>query len=272
MSQSLVPIRTHFSKVKALIGGRDEGAFLNHAHTLKKVLAEIDERLDEEELLTADELAWAKQVRESPRKEDPNFDGAEAKFEALRGKLKTGENLDALVMEFAAELQKEFDDVGPAKGSKVAESEPPSGREMLRQMIFGEPLDERVGFGYDLICKGLSLQMGQKIKADLWLDMKYAHDWLARLDSELEALGVSKGKFSFSGHLMERGNPFLADPPVSDVSIGWLTLAEMSELLPVFPSVEGAGDGEDPRAYLADVRKWMEVCVKNEQDLVCFME
>lgn len=275
MSQSLVPIRTHFWMVRALIGCKDEGAFLNHAHSQKKVLAEIDERLDEEELLTADEAAWVKQVREAPRQADPNLDRAEAKFEELRGKLKTGENLDALVMEFAAELQKEFDDVGPAVGaqeSKASEAEPPSGREMLRQMMFGEPLDARVGFGYDLISKGLSLRMGQKIKADLWLEIKHARDWFGRLDAELEALGVPKGKFTFTGHLVERGNPYLVDAPVSDVSIGWLSLAEMSELLAVFPAVAGSGDGEDPRAYLSDLRKWMQVCVKNEQDLICFLE
>lgn len=255
------------------MGSQDQGVFENHARTQKKLLDEIDERLDEEEILTADEVAWAKQVREAPRQEDPNLNRAEAKFAELRGKLKSGGNLDDLVMAFAAELQKEFDDAGPEVGGKQAkttEDEPPSGREMLRQMIYGERLDDRVGFGYDLICKGLSLRMGQKIKTDLWSEMKHAADWFGELDAELERLGVPKEKFTVSQHLAGRGNPFLSPAPVSEVEIGWLTLAEMTELLPLFPAV--SGEPEDPQAFLGEVRKWMQVCVKNEQDLICFLE
>jgi hypothetical protein len=149
-----------------------------------------------------------------------------------------------------------------------AEAALPTARDALRQLIAGEPLDDRVGFAYAYCLKFLCDVHGDFLDNSTWYPV--SAKFLDLVQSALDGAGVSRETISIL-RLTGSGSPipipfvddfpgigFLAKPAVRDASLA------LSRVNPV------AITDDDVRQSILTLTEWVAICRERSCDLICF--
>jgi hypothetical protein len=143
-----------------------------------------------------------------------------------------------------------------------------SAREALKQMVMGEKYSEgeNVGseYGYALEC--LCLHFGEQLNDDQWCSMHM--EWVETVDAALEAEGATG--FSVLGTLMHRGAPITIPPTYDFPGIGYMLAGEMGAVLGSLLQARQKISDEGVRESVGQVCGWIETCIAEKCDLVCF--
>jgi len=259
MSNTFIPIRLPLSAVRALIGCRNEEALAHHTKNLRKHLREIDDLLEEHDDSLGDP-------------ESPEPDRLDLQLAEIKKRMAKGESVQADIESFISGAVMAFQQDEPAKTKKATSQQSlPDAKTVLHHIFFGESIDARVGFAYDMVIGALCEKVGTKLPNQNWIGMKHIDSWFAELDTHLVNRGVSPELFSMSKHLLSRGNPLVKTSSRDLPSVGYLTIDEIAQISPLLDELHLEDKGpEDPETYLMDIREWMRTCLAEDEDFICF--
>ena len=142
----------------------------------------------------------------------------------------------------------------------------------LRHLILDEERWDyegaKYGYAVELICSFY----GEILPNDHWTGISLT--WAETINDALLELGVSAETFSIFGHLFYRGAP-VEIPEIEDFPcIGYVTLSEIPDVLEALTDQRlsriKSDDGEKISVALQQVRDWLETCLRDKSDLVCF--
>jgi hypothetical protein len=141
----------------------------------------------------------------------------------------------------------------------------PDARRALRQLLLGEPLDERIGFVYaywleHLCTYELLLPNGA------WMPIPVP--WLDTVEQGLARAGV-KG-VSVSSIIM--GGLPIKLPPIADFPLMGCTSRQQAQvLLQAFGTCDLSSEPDQQvRGSMLELREWLSICTTHGTDLVCF--
>jgi hypothetical protein len=156
------------------------------------------------------------------------------------------------------EIDGALEDLGPAGA--------PSARTALRQMIMGEPYDDRVGFAYgycvELLCQVLFAEF---LPNAYWSGMHYG--WFETVADGLKDAGI---RFD-PADLVQSGAPIDLPMFFENPLIGHVTPAEMPALLERLDGIDDRPMDEQVRGAAQEIRGWLRTCLGGaHRSLICF--
>jgi hypothetical protein len=153
--------------------------------------------------------------------------------------------------------------------AEEGEGEPlPTARDALRQLIMGEPMDERVGFAYAYCLKYLCDAHGEFLDNGAWYSVRTA--FLEQVQNALDGAGVAPETISVA-RLTAGGSP-IAIPDVEEwPGIGFLARDAIRGALDSLARVNPAeiADGH-VRDSVKQLTEWLSICRDQNRDLICF--
>jgi hypothetical protein len=126
----------------------------------------------------------------------------------------------------------------------------------------------KYGHAVEMICSFY----GEFLPNDRWTGMQLA--WAETVNDVLVDVGVPTETFSVLGHLIHRGPP-IALPDIDDFPyIGYIAQAEIPDILNVLTDKRLKDihheDADSIRDSIKQIREWLETCLREKYDLVCF--
>jgi hypothetical protein len=141
----------------------------------------------------------------------------------------------------------------------------PDARTALRQMVMGEPLDERAGVAYAYWFKRMC-ESGQFLRNDAWMPIRiqFFDDVEAAL-ARAGAGGVSIRDMVFGGL------PITLPPPDDFPGMGYTSTMDASALLAMLSAADLSSEPDRyVREAIDQARDWLRICADSKRDLVCF--
>ena len=93
---------------------------------------------------------------------------------------------------------------------------------------------------------------------------------IEEVDGSLSKAGVRPDQFQPSRSLFERGAPIEFPPPVDFPLIGFMTQEELKPASQLIGDSDHAMFEPELDDAIAQMHKWMQVCLANKSDLVTF--
>ena len=179
--------------------------------------------------------------------------------------------LRELLEEFEEELSEDRDAVDEANEDDEFDPELPL-EDALRHLVMDEERWDYEGAKYGIAIEKLCTFYGDFLPNDYWAGVELT--WAESVSDALQDVGFPAGAFSILDHLIDRGSP-IEIPEIDDVPlIGYLTLGEIPAALGTLSEerieVIKHDQCERTRASLKQVRDWLETCLRDKTDLVCF--
>lgn len=295
MSYTLTPVIIDLTRLRSLMGSKDTGFLQSFIKTNREKLLDLDEGdeyfEDFEDEIKAQYKAFAagdfssvdlKQVY-AEREEDDVDEEELASFREDIGKVDT--NDPAAMMKFMEKhgglLQDFFSDDEDEDDEDVEEEDDEPVRELtagaaLVQMVLGgtkDPLqNSKYGYTLNLLCEDL----GTVPDHDSWCTIRGAA--FDTVDAILKKIGIDPKTFSTHQFLVNRGAPVSIPKAENFPFIGYLERKEIPSILGRLDSakIESEIQGEDKydqewiRNAIAELRGWLEACLKSDRDLICF--
>jgi hypothetical protein len=273
---ALKPLAVDLEELRKTIGSKDQDLLKRLTKKFRRRFAEVDEVGDE---LEDDDC------RGNPKADADLMDRAEDFYHKLNATAEARgiSLLELLQQKLPKALQRESDELASQLGRQAARSNKrrthkqdssprASAAEALRHLIMGEKQDRRVGFKYGCVVQCLCEHFGEMLEHERWDDLRRGSTWFQKLDRALVAAGVSPRVFSIRRQLQQRGSP-IQIPNYSDFpSIGYLKKSEITRALKALRKADLADVDKSVRESVADIRGWLEWCVRSRRDLVCFYE
>jgi hypothetical protein len=173
------------------------------------------------------------------------------------------EALEAYQADFANDAAEIDELVGDFEGEPV-----PTAQEALRQLVMGEPMDDRVGFVYAYCLKHLCNAHGEFLDNGAWYPAGYPH--LERVQEALDVAGVPRETIAISQ--LTAGESPIPIPVVDDFpGIGFLARPAVRAAFDALARVNTAAIGDDDvRESLVALKGWLQTCRDQNRDLICF--
>ena len=173
--------------------------------------------------------------------------------------------------EFEDELLEDREEVEEANLDDEFDPELPMD-DALRHLIMVDERWDYEGAKYGYAIEMLCSFYGEFLPNDHWSEMQLS--WADTLSEALSDAGVPEETFSISDHLFDRGSP-VDIPDIDDFPyIGYVELAEIPQVLAVLTDEHFASvnheDADKIRSSLEQLREWLETCLREKSDLVCF--
>ena len=140
---------------------------------------------------------------------------------------------------------------------------------VLKDIVFGRPVDARWGFQWGLAVEAACGALGRRLPNTEFSPMRAGY--VEELDRALRRAGVSPAAFSFSGFLTDRGLVIPAPAGMDvDVAAGFLTPAEVRRAARAFARGQYADLRPDDRFAIGVIRGWLAVCETLDWGLATF--
>jgi len=175
--------------------------------------------------------------------------------------------------EFEDELEEDREAVEEANLDDDFDPELPI-EDALRHLIMDEERWDYEGSKYARAVEMLCTFYGEILPNDHWTAASW--DWIESVSDAILESGVSTEKFSLAGHLLERGSP-IDLPEIDDFPwVGYLKNAEIPAVLEALTEERIARlklrDAARLKVSLLQLREWLETCVRDKSDLICFYD
>jgi len=140
----------------------------------------------------------------------------------------------------------------------------PDARQALRQMIMGEPLDERIAFVYGYWLKNLCAR-DVHLPNGAWLPIPPV--WSRNVQEGLSRAGING--IQIDSILLN--SPPIELPPADFPAIGFTSHTQMPALLQAFSACDLTAEPDSQvRASIQELWGWLKFCHQHGMDLVCF--
>ena len=173
--------------------------------------------------------------------------------------------------EFEDELLEDREEVEEANQDDEFDPELPIDT-ALRHLIMDEERWDYEGAKYGYALEMLCSFYGDFLTNDRWAGVPMT--WAETVNDALLDAGIPVETFSIFGHLIYRGSP-VDIPDIDDFPyIGYVKRAEIPAALEAltderFTAIEH-DDVDEIRRAAEQVREWLEACLREKSDLVCF--
>lgn len=143
---------------------------------------------------------------------------------------------------------------------------------VLRDMVYGRPVDPRWGFQWALVSEAACSALGERLPNTEFSPMRSG--WVDELDRAVELAGIGEG-FVFSRHLINRGLVLRipetkAASSCTDIAGGFLTAAEVRKARRAFDRGRYSELRHEERHSLGMIRGWLAVCETLDRGLATF--
>lgn len=144
----------------------------------------------------------------------------------------------------------------------------PRASDILRQMVFGEPYDPRLGFAYAYVFQQLCNHYGEFLDNSAWLPIPMK--FIDQVGRALERAGVPTEVFTVE--CLRSDKAPIPLPPIDDFpSIGWLAEDEVGPAAEALAKADmNAISDDDERESAEALREWIQHCAEERRALVCF--
>jgi hypothetical protein len=150
-------------------------------------------------------------------------------------------------------------------GKRTDQRPLPDARTALRQLVMGEPLDDRAGVAYAYWFKRMC-DVGQFLPNDAWMPIRI--DFFDDVDEALARAGVSDVSVR---SMVFCGLPIPLPAPDDFPGMGYTSTVDAAARVALLDRADLSGEPDpDVRAAIEQLRGWLRVCAESDQDLVCF--
>jgi len=144
----------------------------------------------------------------------------------------------------------------------------------LRHLIMDEERWDYEGSKYARAVEMLCTFYGDILPNDHWTTAPA--NWIETVSDAIQDSGVSAETFSLLGHLLQRGSP-IELPEIEEFPwVGYLKNTEIPAVLESLTEERIARlklrDAARLKVSLLQLREWLETCVRDKSDLVCFYD
>jgi hypothetical protein len=298
VSYSLTPVVVDLRKLRKLMGSGDEAVlravFQQHAKELFNTDETFDDDFDEfkkeiraeyKAFVAGDysgvDLAATYPDREDDEDEEDDAETLAARAEYERIKATNPKAAEKFLNDWVKKAMADcrFDDDGneiEEAGGDEPRREVSTGAALVHLIMGGNP-DPSLGFKYGYALFHLCLTLGDMPEEyDSWCSIRSRT--LDLFDAFLKKAGVPPKTFAVNAFLVERGPPVEMPRPDDFPAIGYLDrdeipavvdLLDPARLGPVLAKQKGE-EREWLEGATAELRSWLETCVRTKRDLVCF--
>jgi hypothetical protein len=141
----------------------------------------------------------------------------------------------------------------------------PDARTALRQLVMGQPYDQRAGVAYAYWFKHLC-EDGQFLRNDAWMPIRVA--FLEQVQGGLARAGVEGVSVS---SMVFGGLPIRLPAPDDFPGMGYVSRTHAQIHLAAINAADlSAEPDRDVREAIEQLRDWLRVCAESGRDLVCF--
>jgi hypothetical protein len=172
---------------------------------------------------------------------------------------------DSLKQTFSHQLEQDAQDTDPDEDD---DETPLTLEEALDEIIEGKGLRKTQGHKYGHALELLCWHFGTHLSNQSFCGMRW--QWSDEVEEALTGAGVPTEVFSLQEHLMCRGAPVKIPAPDDFPSIGFLKRAEIGPALQAIESADFASLDLEQQEAAAEIKGWLETCIKAQTDLVCF--
>jgi len=144
----------------------------------------------------------------------------------------------------------------------------PRASDVLRQMVFGEAYDTRLGFAYAYVFEQLCRSHGQFLDNSAWMPIRFG--FFEQIGRALERAGVSSDAFNVEC-LISRKTP-IPLPPIDEFpAVGGLAEDEVEPAAEALAKADlNAISDVYEREAIEALRDWTQRCAERRRALLCF--
>lgn len=144
----------------------------------------------------------------------------------------------------------------------------PRASDLLRQMVFGEEYDPRLGAGYAYVLQHLCDRHGQFLDNSTWMPIRM--DFFEQVGRALERAGV--GTAVFDVQCLISGKTPVPLPAIDEFpAMGGLTEDEVGPVAEALAQADLSAISDlDERESIEALRDWTRRCADDRRALVCF--